>query len=494
MEPRKGALQPGDRIDGFTVGRLAHRGAMGDIFHVGGRDPGFPMAMKVPHFAPGDSDEGLINFEVEATILPALSGPHVPRFVAAGDLARAPYLVLEWVEGESLQKRLDGRRRLPAEETARVGAAVADALHSLHLQDTVHLDLKPDNILLRPDGTAVLVDFGLAHHTRFPDLLAEENRLGAGSAPYISPEQVFGERSDPRSDLFALGATLYEACTGHLPFGIPQSQAGLRDRMWIDPVPPVAHEPSVPPWLQEVILRCLEPQPADRYQSAAHVAHDLRHPATVALTARSQRTERPGFGRRLKRWWASRDARPRPDGLPAAQVRAARVVLVAIDTTNLEDERHAAVRQAVARILSIPAEYRLICVSVIAGGPGREAASSGASPYLDHLVRMRQWVEPLRLPPSRLSMHVLEAADAAGTLVEFARRNNVDLIVLGAPAPAQTRLAWWRSVASGVAANADCSVHLVRLAADVAAAADAARGAAATSTASAGPGSPGSPA
>jgi nucleotide-binding universal stress UspA family protein len=480
-------LRRGAIIDGFTIGDFAHRGAMGDIFRVTGPDTGFAMAMKVPHLAPGDSDEGLLNFEVESMILPALSGPHAPRFVAAGDLTRTPYLVFEWIAGESLRKRLEGRRRLPADETARVGAAVADALHGLHLQDTIHLDLKPDNILLRADGSAALVDFGLAHHARFPDLLAEERRLGAGSAPYISPEQVFGERSDPRSDLYALGATLYEACTGRLPFGAPQSQAGLRDRVWADPVPPSVHEPSVPPWLQEVILRCLEPQPADRYQSAAHVAHDLRHPDSIALTERATRRERPGLGLRLRRWWQARSARVRPTALPGAQVRAARVVLVAIDTANLEDERHAAVRQTVARILSIPAEYRLICVSVIAGGPGGEGAS-GTSPYLDHLVRLRQWVDPLGLPPSRLSMHVLEAADAAATLVEFAGRNNVDLIVVGAPAPAQTRLAWWRSVASGVAASAACSVHLVRLAADAAAAPPA------TSTASAAPGSPGSPA
>ena len=349
----------------------------------------------------------------------------------------------------------------------------------------MHLDLKPDNVILRPDGGAALIDFGLAHHARFPDLLAEEQRLAAGSAPYISPEQVFGERSDPRSDLFALGAVLYELCTGRLPFGMPATRAGLRDRMWRDPVPPVALAPGTPPWLQEIILRCLEPRSADRYQSAAHVAFDLRNPENVQLTDRAQRIAPAGFAAHLRRWWSSRNLQLRPRTLPAAQVGKARVVLIAIDTTNQDDARHPAVLAAVARILSIPAEYRVIGVSVIAAGPDA-APATGANTYLEHMVRLRHWVEPLRLPPSHLSLHVIEAADPAGTLIEFARRNNVDLIVIGAPPPSQTRLAWWRSAASSIAANAGCTVHLVRVPAGA--------GNAATTAASAVRESPDSPA
>jgi serine/threonine protein kinase len=477
--------QCGADIDGFRIGEHVHGGAMGNVFRVTGPQTGFPLMMKVPHLSADDSDEGLINFETEATILPALDTPYVPRFVAAGELARMPYLVTEWIEGESLQHRLKGGA-LDALATASIGAAIADALHSIHLQDTLHLDLKPDNVILRPDGSVALVDFGLAHHARFPDLLAEEQRMAAGSAPYISPEQVLGERSDPRSDLFALGAVLYELCTGKPPFGIPRTRAGMRDRLWLDPVPPVAHAPGVPPWLQEVILRCLEPQPEDRYQSAALVAFDLRHAENVQLTARALRTNRSGFSTRLRRWWTSRNVRPRMLSLPAAQVRTVRVVLAAIDTTHQDDERHPAVLQTVARILSIPREYRLICVSVIAGGPGAQVAAGESSPYLEHLVRLQHWVGPLHLPPSQLSLHVIEAANPADTLVEFARRNHVDLMVLGAPPPAHTRVAWWRSVASTVAASADCSVHLVR--------APAAAGRALRAAASAAPESPDSPA
>ncbi len=139
--------------------------------------------MKVPRLGAADSNELLLGFETEAMILPLLRTRHAPRFVAAGNVATAPYIVTEWVPGRSLDSRLGAA--LPADEVARIGAAVADALRRVHAQGVIHFDLKPDNVVMRPDGTAVLVDFGLAHHDHFPDLLAEEMRYAAGSAPYI---------------------------------------------------------------------------------------------------------------------------------------------------------------------------------------------------------------------------------------------------------------------------------------------------------------------
>lgn len=452
-------------LDGFRIGECIHSGAMGRIFRVTGRDPGVPMIMKVPRIGPGESGENLISFEIEAMILPALSGPHVPRFVAAGDLAKTPYIVTEWIEGESLEQVLK-RGPLPVPEIVRIGAALADAAHTLHLQDAVHLDLKPDNVILKADGDVALIDFGLAYHAHFPDLLAEEQRFAAGSAPYISPEQVLGIRSDPRSDIFSLGAVLYELATGELPFGVPATMAGLRDRLWLDPIAPRVRSRDVPPWLQEIILRCLEPRAEDRYQSAAHVAFDLRNPDQVALTARAGKSRRTGVFGQARRWWRTRGERARPLQMPEAQVSATPVIMVAVDTTHPDDERQPALQRTTAQVLSLSPEFRLICVSVIRGGPGAEGSSDAGSAsgiYLDHLVRLRHWVEPLRLPPKRLSLHVIESANPENALLEFARRNHVDLIVLGAPNPAQLGLAWWRSVASGVTANARCSVHVVRV-------------------------------
>jgi serine/threonine protein kinase len=455
----------GREIDGFRLAERIHTGAMGHIFRVTGRDVGFPMIMKVPRVGPGESGEGLINFEMESMLLPALSGTHVPRFVAAGSIAKTPYLVAEWIEGESLAQRLK-HGPLNSTEAVRIGAAVADAVHSLHLQDAIHLDLKPENLIIRSSGEVVLIDFGIAYHARFPDLLAEERRFAAGSAPYISPEQVLGARDDPRSDIFSLGAIIYEMATGKLPFGAPATMAGLRDRVWRDPVPPRALSPDLPPLLQEIILRCLEPLAEDRYQSAAHVAFDLRHPEQVPLTSRANKSAVTGLFGQGRRWWLARRDRLGLRELRRTQLASTPIIMVAVDTTHFEDERLPALQRATAQILSLSSEFRLICVSVIRVTVAAERAADGdtaSGTYLEHLARLRHWVEPLRLPARRLSLHVIESANPENALLEFARSNHVDLIVLGAPTPAQLGLAWWRSVASRVTANAHCSVHVVRV-------------------------------
>jgi nucleotide-binding universal stress UspA family protein len=448
-------LAPGTVVDDFVLGERVHAGAHSVIFHAASPASEFPIIIKFPRIGPGHPRESLLDFETEATILPVLSGPHVPRFVTVGDIGQ-PYLASEWIHGDSLRALLAGA--LPR-DTALSGAAIADALHSIHLQHVIHLDLKPDNIIFKPDGTAVIIDFGLAHHDMYPDLLEEEKRFAAGSAPYLSPEQVLDSRSDLRSDIFALGVVLYEMATGELPFGLPQTAAGLRDRLWRIPVPPSVRAADVTPWLQEIILRCLEIDPSVRYQSAADVAFDLRNPDQVVLTERAHRVARAGFLRQVANWWNARS-----QSAPA-RVNDTPIVMVAVDTSHPDDARHPELRRAVSRVLAQRSEYRLICVSVIRApalieGQGGDSASAK---HLEHLVQLRHWTRPLGLPPQRLSLHVIESANAAAVLLDFARHNNVSLIVLGAPDPREHKLAWWRSVASGVTANAHCSVHVIRV-------------------------------
>jgi len=465
-------------IDGFRIVERIHAGGTGYIYAVEpppGRDPGFPLVMKVPAVGIGEPWIGVVAFEMELMILPALAGPHVPRFVAAGDLHTTPYLVMERIAGTNLKARVDAAP-LAIDETVSLGLAIADALHSLHAQHAVHHDLKPENVIIGPDGRAVLLDFGFAHHARYPDLLGEQMQFEAGSAPYVSPEQLKRRRGDPRSDLFALGALLYEMATGEPPFGTPQGLAGMRDRLWRDPVPPRARNPQVPPWLQEVILRCLEPEVAWRYQSAAQLAFDLRHPQQVLLTARAARMRGTGFLPQLGAWWR---ARGMALDAPAAPLRPAPVILVAVDTSNLDDPRHPVIQWTARQVMNVAGEHRMMCVSVVPSPPAGEGATlvdTESGRQLEHLARLRRWVEPFGLPADRLSLHVVQAADPAQTLVELATRNHADLIVLGAPPPSV--LGWWRSVASSVTANAPCSVYVVR----------------ATNSGAAAPGSPDSPA
>jgi len=449
-------------IDGFVLGEPLHASFVARIHRVmgvEGRDPlPFPALIKIPSTEAGQGGEGILGFETETRVLSALSAPCVPRVIAKGDLAKAPYLVLEYVEGSSLEEKI-GARALPPEEVAMLGASIADALYCIHGQEVIHFDLKPENVIIRPGGEAVLIDFGMARHARYPDLLAEERRFASGSAPYISPEQVLGDRQDPRSDLYSLGVVLYEMATGELPFGIPRTLAGLRDRIWLDPVPPRVRAAQISPWLQEIILRCLEADPQKRYQTAAHIAFDLRHPAQVPLTARADKLTRSSFLAQAGRWWRARHYALDPRGAAAVQ---APVVMVAVDTLHPEDARHPALKEATARLLATSSEFRLICVSVIPADP-ISAVGKETGAHLEHLVRLRHWSLGLGVPQDRLSLHVIQAVNPSAALLEFARNNNVEMIVIGAPGPAQEMLAWWRSVASSVTANAHCTVHVVRV-------------------------------
>lgn len=458
-------LQTGNQLDGFLIGEPVTSGGMAHIYRVsplaGCPDPGFELAMKVPRMAHDDGAETLVSHELEAMVHASLSGAHVPRLVASGELERHPYLVMEWIEGQSLEQRLQAGR-LAVDEVARLGIALAHAVQSLHAQHVIHLDIKPGNVMIRPDGTAVMIDFGFAHHDQRPDLLAEQFRRAVGSPSYIAPEQVIGVRNEPRSDLFSIGVTLYELCTGELPFGAPATRAGLRDRLWADPLPPRAREPAVPPWLQEIILRCLEVDPQQRHASAAQLAFELANPDQVALTERSQRLRRVSWSKRFKSWLRASgwDYRP-PTGM-AAQQAAAPIVLAA--WLGEQDAAGAArLRLAVARHLAGDVRARLSCACVIPGTPlqtGGKDELSETSIHRRHMVALRQWVQPLALSAERVSTHVLVAGDPARALLEYARLNQVSLIVMHAPT--SVGLLPRTPVAYRVAQEASCSVHLVK--------------------------------
>ena len=462
-------LEPGTEIDGFRVVDCIHAGGMAHIYAVEyaqpDRSPGFAMAMKIPRMTAGDGAENIVSFEVELQILPALSGPHVPRFVAAGDLVRLPYLVMEYIPGQTLQHWLDeAPGRCDIEAIARLGAATAHAAHSLHQQNVCHLDLKPANVLIKDDGTAVLLDFGLSCHAHYPDLLAEEMRQAVGSPAWIAPEQVVGVRGDPRSDIFAIGVMLYELCTGELPFGAPQTQGGLRQRLWMDPKPPRKLRPELPGWLQEIILKCLEPEAADRYPSAAHLAFDLTHPQDVTVTERGQMVEGTGFKTHFKRWLKAAGKEYKPSALPTRQIEAVPILMVAVPHGDVSDATLYSLRQAVQRSLGIRPGARLACVTVISPNQtsSTDAERSETAAQRQYLTMLKQWAQPLDLGGHQTSYHVLEASDVADALVRYATGNHVSMIVMGAATHGLAMQRFVATVPIKVAMDAPCTVILVK--------------------------------
>ena len=465
-------LNPGHLIDGFEVEACLHAGGMAHIYKVvyAPSDDGtrraaeFPMAMKIPRMTTSDGAENIVSFEVELQILADLKGPHVPRFVAAGDLSRVPYLVMEYIDGKTLQHWLDHRESLTVPEMAALGAAMARAAHSLHQQNVCHLDLKPANVLIRPNGSAVMLDFGLSCHAQYPDLLAEELRKAVGSPVWISPEQVVGVRGDPRSDIFAIGVMLYELATGELPFGQPATAAGMRQRLWMDPPPPRKYRPDFPEWLQEVILRCLEPVAADRYPSASHLAFDLTHPDQVKVTERGKKTKGTGFWTHFKRWVRASGMAYSPSPLPAHQIEQVPIIMVAVPHQDVSDATLYSLREAVARSLGIRPGARLACVTVISSGltSSTEADKGETQVHRWHLSRLQQWAQPLDLAGHQTSFHVLESGDVADALLRYAEGNQVNMLILGAATHGLQMQRVLATVPIKVAMQAPCTVILVK--------------------------------
>jgi serine/threonine protein kinase len=461
-------LEPGAVLDGFIIDECIHSGGMAHIYRVryeqANHDPGFAMAMKVPRMTAGDGAENIVSFEIESQIMQVLTGSHVPRFVAAGDLNRVPYLVMEYITGHTLQHWIDAEQRPNVDEMARLGSAMANAVHALHRQNTVHLDLKPANVLFREDGSAVMLDFGLSCHAHYPDLLAEQLRKAVGSPIWIAPEQVVGVRGDPRSDIFAIGVMLYQLSTDELPFGEPQTAAGMRQRLWMDPAPPRKLKPNLPEWFQEVILRCLEPEAAQRYPSAAHLAFDLSHPGQVQITDRGRNVQGTKFRTHFKRWIKAAGMHYQPSPVPSQQIEEVPIVMVAVPHKDVTDATLYSLRQAVERSLGTRPGARLACVTVISSGQtsSTDESRSETNVHRRYLTALRQWAQPLDQTGHQVSCHVLESGDPAQALLDYARGNNVSVIVMGAATHGLKTQRFVATVPIKVAMDAPCTIILVK--------------------------------
>lgn len=466
----------GDELDGFRIGHRIHAGAMARIYEVSyadGREPPFPMVMKVPLMREGDGSENIVSFEVEHQLLQVLHGPHVPRFVAAGDLHRVPYLVMEHVQGFTLESWMQSfakaREPIPVDAIARLGAALAQAVHSLHQQNVCHLDLKPANVMVSAIGVdgerIVLLDFGLSCHADYPDLLAEEFRKAVGSPTWIAPEQVVGMRGDLRSDIFAIGVMLYEMATGETPFGSPTTTGGLRQRLWASPKPPRAWRADLPEWLQEVILRCLEPQASQRYPSAAHLMFDLRNPGQVTVTERGKRIKGKGFWWHFKRWVRAAGMQYEPSPLPSQQISEVPIVMVAVPNYDVSDVAMYALRQTTARALGTRPGAQLAVVTVVNTGLfGGSEHKDKSETWLQrqHLASFRKWADGLDLSGHQVSYHVIESNDVAQALLRYAEGNNVSLIIMGAATHGLSMQRFVATVPIKVAMHAPCTVILVK--------------------------------
>ncbi|MBA2401832.1 MAG: protein kinase [Bradyrhizobium sp.] len=459
----KPSIEPGTQLDGFTIGGRVHQGGMATLWSV--THPGInePLLMKIPRVSEGEDPAAIVSFEMEQMIVPRLAGPHVPLCFGSGDFDRQPYVVIERIPGKTLYDRL-GDLPLAYEEARVMAGKIATALADLHRQNVIHHDIKPSSIMFRDSGEAVLIDFGLSHHNQLPDLLQEEFRLPYGTAPYMAPERLLGVRDDPRSDLFSLGVLLYFFTTGVRPFGESETLRGMKRRLWRDPYPPRQLRPDYPPWLQEIVLRCLEIEPVWRHPTASQLAFELAYPEQVKLTARSERPKRDPLTTVWRRRFNRGLTLPKPKSDVAAQLASGPIVAVALDTEEGLGPLNECLRTTVEQLLATLPSARLACINVLKLGRitiDRTLDEEGNNKHIDRLVALRHWASPLKLDESRLTVHVLEAIDPASAILEFTDVNHVDHIVIGARQNSMMRTLLG-SVSAKVAAEAICTVTVVR--------------------------------
>ncbi len=467
LESIREIFQEGNEVDGFLIGEPIHKGGMAVLYQATKEGIDYPILVKVPRVGRDQPVESLIGFETELNIMKAIKSPYVPRVAGTGNMAKKPYIAMEHLDGVPLDKIIkeDGGKLSDIEKTIQIVSNVATAIATLHAQDVIHLDIKPENILVRQDNQITLIDFGLAHHARYPDLLVEAMYKGIGSAPYISPEQVMGIRNDWRSDIFAIGAMLYEMLTGEYPFGCPGTVSGLRKRMWSEPLPPRAIRKEIPPWLQEVVLRCLEPLADDRYQSAKRLGHILKNPQSIQLTHRAEKIYPNSAWDSMKRWFKAAGYQPSECPRPSAVEDNAPVLIVAIDTRQHDEVLRERMQNAAKHLLLAYPESRLICLSTISGTPtfeGNKESETASGIVRSHLVQLMEWAKPLKMGTERVSFHVLEALDPASRIVEFANDNNAAMIMIGASHKIPNKVAPWRTSMTKIVEEAHCSVHIVR--------------------------------
>ena len=459
----KSAIASGAQLDGFTIGECVHRGGMATLWTVSHPGIAVPLLMKVPRVSEGEDPAAIVSFEMEQMILPRLAGRHVPGCFGTGDFAKQAYVVIERIAGQTLYGRIN-ELPIPYEEARVIVGKIATSLADLHRQNVIHHDIKPSSIMFRPSGECVLIDFGLSHHNLLPDLLQEEFRLPYGTAPYMAPERLLGVRDDPRSDLFSLGVLLYFFTTGVRPFGESETLRGMRRRLWRDPYPPRQLRPDYPPWLQEIVLRCLEIEPVWRHPTASQLAFDLAHPDQVKLTARSERLKRDTLSTVWRRRFNGGISQQRPKSDVAVQLASGPIVAVALDTEDGSGPLNECLRITAAHLLATLPNARLACVNVLRLNRisiDRTLDEAGNNKHIDRLVALRHWASPLELDESRLTVHVLEAIDPAAAILEFTGINHVDHIVIGARQNSMMRTLLG-SVSAKVAAEAACTVTVVR--------------------------------
>jgi serine/threonine-protein kinase len=284
-------LAVGDVLDDrFEVLDPIARSGMATIWKAADRTSGKTVVLKVPLFQ-YESDPGFSSrFDREERIGRVLDHPYVIKVLAVEKKSR-PYIVMEYLEGETLERLMRTVHPLPPGDAVHIAVRICDALDYMHGRNVVHRDLKPQNVVLCGDGSIRVIDFGIAKAAALPRLTFGSFSPTIGTPDYMAPEQVKGARGDERTDIYSLGAMLYEMLTGRVPFPGNNIHAVMNARTQGDPVPPRQVNPAISAALEEIVLHAMERDPEKRYPSAEALRRELEDPQHVEITGRAARVQ-----------------------------------------------------------------------------------------------------------------------------------------------------------------------------------------------------------
>jgi serine/threonine-protein kinase len=272
----------GENVGPYRIVEQLGQGGMATVFKAYHPALDRYVAMKVLHPAFKEDPNFLARFQREARIVAKLEHPHIVPIYDFSEHKGMAYLVLRYVEGETLKVHLK-EGPLPSERMLEILKPVAEALAYAHEQGVLHRDIKPSNIMLTPEGGIFLTDFGLARMAQSGESTLSQDMM-IGTPQYISPEQAKGEEVDERTDVYSLGVVLFEMLTGRVPFSADTPYSVVHDHIYTALPLPTTIKPDIPPALERVVLKALAKEKEDRYQKVSELAMALEDAVVEAAS------------------------------------------------------------------------------------------------------------------------------------------------------------------------------------------------------------------
>src|SRR5215813_67235 len=257
----------------YEILNLLGQGAMGAVYKAKDNELDRWVAIKVIQPMLVSSPAILRRFKQELILARQISHKNVVRIFDIGETDGMKFITMEYIDGGDLKSLIIERGKIPPQEAMDIVRQICHALQAAHAEGVVHRDLKPQNIMMDQNGRVVVMDFGIAHSQETPSMTMTGALMG--TPEYMSPEQAKGEKTDSRADIFAVGIILYEMLTGKIPFRAGTVIETMYKRTQERATPPVDLDPSVPVQANRIVMKCLEKDPANRYQTVEELLKDV---------------------------------------------------------------------------------------------------------------------------------------------------------------------------------------------------------------------------